>query len=365
MRIRTTSTCLLISRPAYLGESWGVNTMGNTMNLLLTLLFACAAVAQTWVQQQSGTPASLRGVSAVTANVVWASGSKGTYLRTSDGGATWRTATVPGSADLDFRAIHAVDERTAYLLSIGPGEKSRIYKTTDAGDHWVVAYTNPDPKGFFDALAFWDATHGIVLGDPVDGRFVILTTADGGASWRRRKTPSAADNEGAFAASNTCLVVRGAREAWFATGGVGGARVFHSTDGGETWSVAKTPVRSGSSSEGIFSLAFSDGRHGIAVGGDYNKTAETAGNVAVTSDGGRTWTAPAGTPPGGFRSAVAYLGDRKIWIATGTSGSDVSFDDGKNWKQFDTGSYNAMSFISSQAGWAVGPKGVVAKFKPE
>jgi len=284
-------------------------------------------------------------------------------LRTSDGGAHWRAATVPGAADLDFRAVRAVDERTAYLLSIGSGEKSRIYKTTDGGDRWVLAYTNPDPKGFFDALAFWDATHGIVVGDPVDGHFAVITTSDGGESWHRQKTPPAVPNEGAFAASNSCLMVRGTREAWFATGGPGGARVFHSTDGGQTWTVAKTPIRSDGASAGNFSLAFSDGRHGVAVGGDYNKTTEISGNVAVTSDGGKTWTAPAGPPPSGFRSAVEYIADRKMWIATGTSGSDVSYDDGKTWKQFDTGNYNAISFVSSQAGWAVGPKGAIARFK--
>jgi photosystem II stability/assembly factor-like uncharacterized protein len=331
--------------------------------LILSILCAGAAAAQSWVPQVSGTTASLRGISVVSPTVVWASGTKGTYLRTTDGGATWRAATVPGAADMDFRAIRAIDERTVFLLSIGNGEKSRVYKTTDGGERWTVSYPNPDPKGFFDALAFWDSSHGIVLGDPVDGHFVIFTTSDGGDTWRRQKTPGAVPNEGAFAASNTCLIVRGAREAWFGTGGPGGARVFHSTDGGQTWSVAKTPIRNDGASAGIFSLTFSDGRRGIGVGGDYDKTTETQGNIAVTSDGGKTWSVPGGTPPNGFRSAVEYLADRKMWIATGTSGSDFSVDDGKTWKQFDSGNYNAVSFASSQTGWAVGPKGAVAKFK--
>lgn len=332
------------------------------MRLMAAILSTAVARAQAWVPQESGTTASRRGVSAVSSTVVWASGSKGTYLRTTDGGAHWRVATVAGAADLDFRAI---DERTAYLLSIGSGEKSRIYKTADAGEHWNLIYTNPDPKGFFDALAFWDAAHAIVLGDPVDGHFVILTTSDSGETWQRRKTPAAVPNEGAFAASNTCLLVRGTREVWFGTGGPAGARVFHSADGGQTWSVVKTPIRNDGLSAGIFSLAFSDVRRGIAAGGDYNQTTDTTGNIAITADGGKTWTAPAGTPPNGFRSAVEYLADRKMWIATGTSGSDVSRDDGKTWRQFDTGNYNALSLISSEAGWAVGPKGALARFKAE
>src|SRR5271163_4495136 len=218
------------------------------MKPVLYLILTAIAYAQSWTPQLSGTNASLRAVSAVSATVIWASGSGGTFLRTTDGGAHWRAGKLPGAADLDFRAIRAIDDQTAYLLSIGTGEKSRVYKTTDAGERWNLLYTNPDPKGFFDAIASWDATHGILLGDPVDGRFVVFTTDDGGVTWKRQKTPAALTNEGAFAASNSCMHVRGTREVWFGTGGPGGARVFHSTDGGQTWSVAKTPVRNDGSS---------------------------------------------------------------------------------------------------------------------
>jgi photosystem II stability/assembly factor-like uncharacterized protein len=330
------------------------------MKTVASLVFASAALAQSWAPQDSGTTASLRGISAASATVVWASGSKGTFLLSNDG-RSWRRGTVTGAGDSDFRAIRGFDEKTAYAMSIGTGESSRIYKTTDAGERWNLLYTNPDPKGFFDALAFWDASHAIVLGDPVDGHFVVMTTADGGGTWKRQKTPAALPNEGAFAASNSCLIVRGTREAWF---GTGGGRVFHSTDGGATWSVAKTPVRSDSASAGIFSLAFSDGRNGVAVGGDYKLPAETTGNIAVTSDGGKTWSKPEGTPPNGFRSDVEYVVDRKMFMATGTSGSDISFDDGKTWKQFDKGDFNALSFVSGDRGWAVGPKGAIARLQP-
>ncbi len=335
------------------------------MRTVLFLALTVMAAGQSWVAQISGTNSSLRAVSAVSPTVVWASGSGGTVLHTTDGGEHWRAGKLPGAADLDFRAIRAIDDETAYLLSIGTGEKSRVYKTTNGGESWNLLYTNPDPKGFFDAIAFWDATHGILLGDPVDGRFVVFTTEDGGTAWKRQKTPAALANEGAFAASNSGVSVRGTREVWFGTGGPGGARVFHSTDGGQTWSVAKTPVRNDGSSAGIFSIAFMDGAHGVAVGGDYDKPTEITGTFAATSDGGKTWTGVAsGIPPSGFRSAVAFLTDRKMWIATGTSGSDFSTD-GKMWKQFDTGNYNAISFITSQAGWAVGPKGAIARFKME
>jgi photosystem II stability/assembly factor-like uncharacterized protein len=332
------------------------------MKIVLALLVAGPSFAQTWIPQASNTTASLRGVSAVNERVVWASGSGGTWLRTTDGGATWTASKIEGAETVDFRGIRAVDERTAWLMSIGPGEKSRIYKTSDAGEHWTLQFTNPDPKGFFDSIAFWDAAHGIVVGDALDGSAEVRTTADGGAQWERQKTPPSLTGEGSFAASNTCLFVRGDREAWYITGGTGAGRVFHSADEGRSWSVSATPIRNDSASAGIFSIAFADGRRGMIVGGDYSKDKEDRQNIAITTDAGRTWTAPSGGPKG-FRSAVAYLADRKVWVVTGTSGSDISTDDGQTWKLFDEGSFNAMSFVSSQAGWAVGGRGRIAKFQ--
>ena len=259
---------------------------------------------------------------------------------------------------MDFRAVHGFDDKTAVLLSIGSGEKSRIYKTKDGGGTWDITYTNGDPEGFFDAMAFWDASHGILLGDPVNGHFVVMTTDDAGDTWKKQKTPAALPNEGAFAASNSCMFLIGLHEVWF---GTGGARVFHSTDGGQKWTVATTPIRHDSANAGIFSIAFLNPLFGIAVGGDYSKPADASQNIAITVDGGKKWSAPEGGP-NGFRSAITYLPDLKMWIATGTSGSDVSTDKGKTWKQFDKGNYNAMSFILSYAGWAVGPKGAIARF---
>ena len=333
------------------------------MKLLLALCFTATCLAQSWVLQTSNTRASLRGVSAVDARTVFASGSGGTYLATNDGGVTWRAAKVPGAEALDFRGIRAIDARTVYLMSAGTGDKSRIYKTSDAGEHWTLLFTNPDPKGFFDAIAFWDAQHGIAAGDQLDGRAEILTTDDAGATWQRRNPPPALPDEGSFAASNSCLTLSGKRDAWFGTGGPGAARVFHSGDGGLSWTVATTPIRNDGPSAGIFSVAFADARHGVTTGGDYSKDKEDRQNVALTSDGGRTWAAPPGAGPRGFRSAVAYLAGRKLWIVTGTSGSDISTDGGKTWKLFDSGAFNAMSFVPGGDGWAVGPQGRIARFQ--
>ena len=205
-----------------------------------TLVFVAVsaiAAAQTWTPQHSGTTASLRGIAAVNDRVAWASGTAGTYLITTDGGATWTAAQVPGAESLDFRDVHALDDRAAWLLASGPGDKSRIYRTTDAGRHWTLQLTNPDAAGFLDAIAFWDAKRALALGDPVGGRFALFATEDGGDHWMRRDGPAAEPGEGAFAASGTCLIVTGSHDAWFATGGTH-ARIFHSTDDGVTWTAA-------------------------------------------------------------------------------------------------------------------------------
>jgi photosystem II stability/assembly factor-like uncharacterized protein len=330
-------------------------------------LLLCVGVAQRvapeWLSQSSGTTARLRGVSAVSATVAWASGGDGVYLKTTDGGATWKAATVSGAEALDFRDVEAFDADTAYLLSIGEGERSRIYKTTDGGGHWRLQFTNRDPKAFFDALAFWDADRGVAVSDSVDGRFVIIRTTDGGASWKEiptEKLPPALVGEGAFAASGTCIGVEGRNNVWIATTA---ARVLRSTDGGDTWQVATTPIPSGQPSAGIFSIAFKDSKNGVIVGGDYKKEGEARDNVATTSDGGRTWKLVKGPLPGGFRSAVAYAPGASTLVAVGPSGADYSLDGGASWSPVNGAGYHAISYARSGAGWAVGEGGRVAKFR--
>ena len=329
----------------------------------LLLLLGCAAcLGQTWIPQQSGSTSSLRGVSAVGGGVVWGSGTGGTWLRTTDGGATWQTGSVPGADGLDFRGIRAFDAQSAVLMSSGPGDKSKIYATGDAGKTWKLLFQNPDATGFFDSIAFADRKHGLLMGDRVGGQMTLFRTSDGGSHWSRVALPPAVAGEGGFAASNSCISLDG-KNVRIATGGKGTGRVYLSSDSGSTWKVVDTPIRKDSSSAGIFSIAFSDRRHGIVVGGEYTKAAETDGNIALTSDGGRTWLASKGTPPAGYRSSVAYMAKAKIWITTGTSGSDISGDGGANWRTFDSKAYNAISVAPDGSAWAVGPKGSIASFQ--
>ncbi len=316
--------------------------------------------------QQSGVKARLRGVSAVSARVAWASGADSTVLRTTDGGASWRKLSVTSEL-LDFRDVDAIDEQTAFVLAIGNGPASRIYKTTDGGDTWVLQFKNDDPKAFLDAMSFWDAKHGIAIGDSVAGQLYILTTDTGGASWKRvppSALPAALENEGAFAASGTNIAVVGTSHAWIATGAAPKARVLRTSDRGRTWKVADTPIASGPSS-GIFSITFRDKKHGVVVGGDYRKENEAVDNLAITEDGGETWKLVQGLS--GYRSVVAYVQpspETRGIIAVGPAGADYSRDDGRTWTPVEGLKFDTLSLARgkhTKVGWAAGANGSIAK----
>jgi len=362
---------------------------GAVLLLLATASYGLLCAQETrsgpWVMQSSGTTAGLRGIHAVGGGVAWASGTDGTVLRTEDSGYMWqRCAMPPGAEKLDFRGIWAWDADTAMVMSSGPGEVSRIYKTTDGCSHWRLLYTNPDKDGFWDAMVFWNSPvlgdeEGVLLGDPVCGFFQRFDLRRRGEEIARSKylneTPAPA-GAGVFAASNSSIVADGKRFQqsvhpilWFGTGGKPGPFVYR-LDGiyaevsayypqlsTHKWSRVRVPLASGDTS-GVFSLAFRDTKYGIAVGGDYQKPDASSGTAAWTADGGKTWTA-AEKRPHGYRSAVAWDADAKAWIAAGTNGSDISYDDGKTWAPLDNGNWNALSLP-----WVVGPQGRIAKLDP-
>ncbi|HEY8223942.1 MAG TPA: hypothetical protein VIG25_01610 [Pyrinomonadaceae bacterium] len=334
--------------------------------LFSALLLPLTLSTPRWTIQQTGVTVRLRGLSAVSKEVVWASGSASTVLRTTDGGATWHKFTVT-QEQLDFRDVDAIDATTAYLLSIGNGPASRIYKTTDAGVTWHLQFRNEDPKAFYDSMAFWDAKHGIAIGDSIDGRFCILTTING-MDWKRvppTSLPAALQNEGAFAASGSNIALFGKSKAWIATGAATKSRVLRTEDGGLTWTIAETPLKSGSSS-GIFSIAFRDAKHGVVVGGDYKNEQVAVDNLALTSDGGVTWKLIKGLS--GYRSAVGFLPGSQTIVAVGPSGADWSEDDGQTWRPIAGQGFDTLSFApglrkNSAVGFAAGLNGTMARLE--
>jgi photosystem II stability/assembly factor-like uncharacterized protein len=317
--------------------------------------------------QSSGVTASLRGVSAVSARVAWASGAHNSVLRTVDGGATWQRRPVAGADSLDFRSIRAIDARTAFVASAGDGAtgQARTYRTTDGGATWTLVLADTTKGAFFDALAFWDAAHGLAVSDPVGGRFLVVATDDGGRTWRRSTTmPDATAGEGAFAAGGAALGVGPAGSAWFVTGGPNGARVYRSIDGAHTWSATDVPLGSRGASIGLFGVAFRDARTGVAVGGDYTKAHEAAEYVYRSSDGGVTWSPAAPSPATtGFWSGLALVpGSRPAYVAVGGAGTMTSTDDGATWTRVDTTELNGVSFARDGTGWAVGPRGRIVRW---
>ena len=313
--------------------------------------------------QTSGTSALLIAVSPVNDNVVWVSGSQGTYARTTNGGATWTPGRVPGADSLQFRDVHAFDANNAYLLSIGNGNQSRIYKTSDGGASWKLQFTNPDSAGFYDCMSFWDTKRGIVIGDALGSDIAILVTTDG-QTWRRippASLPKAQPNEGSFAASGTCLVTRPGGHAWIVASNADHGRVLHTADYGKTWRVDTLPLTTRAGS-GPQSIAFRDTQHGVVLGGgNAAKPGDTL--IATTSDGGKTWTTRTSPALGtGVWGGVYVPGTAKpTVVAVGPTGSVYSTDEGATWTAIDALNYWSVGFASPRAGWAVGTQGRITK----
>ena len=380
------------------------------MLFFVWLLLSTIPAAQSGPRVQiSRTSENLRGVSVVSRQIAWASGTHGTYLRTIDGGQVWTPGQVPHATELDFRAVVAFSGDEAFLMSSGPGDQSRIYHTNDGGQLWDLQFTNSNPKGFFDSMVFWDSKHGIVLGDPIPNdkgklHFELLETEDG-QSWHAippSQLPEANEGEGSFAASNSCIsILKNAQSGasssagssdpniWFASGGKV-ARVFHSADRGKTWEVFNTHILHGPESAGIFSIAFRDARHGVIAGGDYKHPDDDGPNLAFTEDGGKTWSLST-LKPQAFFSAVAY--DQQVNAAAirleqekqsstargkklGTPiapqrlfivGEDFIFDfrppnnpSRINGKKKEGFAFNAVSPFPDGGALVVGPKGTIA-----
>ncbi|PVI07922.1 Oligoxyloglucan reducing end-specific cellobiohydrolase [Periconia macrospinosa] len=318
----------------------------------------------TWSLKSTNSTQQFRGLSPVSDKVVWVSGTSGTVLRTTNGGSSWSNISpsfAPENAtNFQFRDIHAWSAESAVVLSIGEGDLSRIYVTSDGGKNWSKTFVNEEPAAFYDCLAFEDEKHGLAMSDPVEGKFRLIETWDGGATWDivdPQGIPAALTGEFGFAASGTCIEAAAGR--WYiASGGVDPGRVYGSSDGHE-WKVSNTSIPGGPAA-GVFSVRFRDEKYGIAVGGDYEKPTGNVDNAAWSEDSGATWK-KAESFPGGYRSGASWVPGRShVAIAVGTSGSDITVDGGKNWHSIGNGTFDAVECVKEGVCWASGAQGRVA-----
>jgi photosystem II stability/assembly factor-like uncharacterized protein len=339
----------------------------NTIPLIacLGILGACSQPAQTeyaisWAEQQSGTDLSLRGLSLVDASTIWVGAPEGHVLRSLDGGQNWRHTIIPGAELLDLRSVHAFDRERALLFTAGT--PAQLYSTDDGGQNYALVYEDPSNEAFFDSLAFWDDQNGIAFSDPVGGAFHILLTQNGGQNWSAADNlPVPLDGEAGFAASDTSIALASAGRVWIGTGGAQIARVLFSGDWGQSWQVFDTPLASGSSGAGIFSLAAANNRL-FAVGGNYTDEDVIDGVMAWSDDDGRTWTTPS-IGPSGYRSAIAAIpGLAGYLVAVGPNGADLSRDNGESWHRISETGYHAVAFADDgRSGFATGSDGRIAK----
>ena len=337
----------------------------------------------TLTPQTSGTTQLLIAVSPVNDQVVWAAGTGGTYVVTTDGGNTWRSGVVPGAADFQFRDVQGVSDKVAYLMSIGNYAPSfRIYKTVDGGHTWTKQFENELKGAFYDCFAFWTPNRGITHSDSVNGVFPDIRTTNG-TTWESiaGNMPPALPGEASFSASGTCIATEGSENAWIATGGSTIARILATTDGGNTWNAYDTPFVSNPSA-GAISVAFADPLNGIVAGGDLSSN--NPGQVATSSDGGQTWTltptAPVegaifclalvrGQPQGQngygnsdnpYNRAVVVTSETEPNYSSGNAAWSPDF--GQTWYELPgVSGYWAVAFANRNAGWFVGNNGQILK----
>jgi photosystem II stability/assembly factor-like uncharacterized protein len=330
--------------------------------LFILLFFPFIGFGQSYslILQNSETSTSFRGMSIVSDQVAWVSGSNGTIGKTTDGGSTWQWIKPTGYEKLDFRDIEAFD--TDKAIVVNAGSPAYILLTIDGGKSWTQTYKNTDSAIFLDGMAFWDSKRGMAFGDPIKNRMQLLRTNDGGLSWEDISANLKEEmlaGEAGFAASGTSITTMDKGKVWIATGGAT-SNIYYSNNYGNKWGFYKCPILQGESSTGVFSVAFQTKKTGVVVGGNYLKDNENSNNILLTNNSGKTWTKPL-KPVSGFRSGVIYVNE-KVMIATGSSGTDFSTDAGISW--YNISKINLNVIQKSQSGKLIllaGNKGQIYK----
>jgi len=321
------------------------------------LLTVCTILqAQKIEHFTSGTKSSLRGLSVVTDQIIWVSGSNGSVGKSLNGGTTWEWMAVKGFEKRDFRDIEAFDKNTAIILAIA--EPAQILKTTDGGLNWKIVFTDSAKGMFLDAMDFYNKKNGMVVGDPIEGKFFLAYTKNKGDYWipysGKKKQLRWVANEGeAFFASSGTNIKHLKKGKYRLVSGGKSARWFD--ENGDH----SLPIIQGKESTGANSIAIFKNQYAV-VGGDFAYDKDTTRNCLITKDAGKNWISPT-TAPRGYRSCVVYISGEQL-ITCGTSGVDISEDGGINWRLISPeGFHVCQKAKKGKAVFLAGSNGKIAK----
>ncbi|MDE3236820.1 MAG: oxidoreductase [Bacteroidota bacterium] len=321
----------------------------------LFLLITVTGKAQNIALLASNKTVSLRGLSVVTDQVLWASGSNGMVAKSTDGGKSFQWMQVSNFEKRDFRDIEAFDSNTAIIMAAA--EPALILKTRNGGKSWYKVFEDSTQGMFLDAMDF-HGDDGVVIGDPINQHVFEAYTTDAGEHWKIIiPKDSVAKGEAFFAASGTNAKLLGIDNQnpaiLFVSGGTLSRFFFN-----EYASVL--PLMQGKESAGANSIAIHPFNKNIyVVGGDFSKDTVSQMNACYSTDKGRTWQQPV-TPPHGYRSCVIYLSAETL-LTCGTSGVDISYDGGRNWQLISTESFHvAQKAKKGNTVFMAGSKGKIA-----
>lgn len=311
---------------------------------------------------QSSTTASFRGLSVVDDSVAWVSGSQGTLLRSVNGGKVWNTVQVPGFEKADFRTLYAFDSLNALIGNAG--SPAVLLRTENGGKTWTEVYRNAHPDAFLDGVDFWDGRNGIVYGDPINQRLLVLQTSDAGRTWKEMaesERPKLDSGEASFAASGTNIRTWGKSKILIATGGKV-SRLWFSENKGKNWRTIPVPMLQGKASQGVFSVAVHK-KTWMLVGGDYLADTLRERHVWFSGNAGTSGRFPM-VPTRGYRECVEILANGE-WLATGPTGTEISRDGGFTWQAVsdERGFHVVRKARKGNLVLMAGGKGKVARFE--
>jgi photosystem II stability/assembly factor-like uncharacterized protein len=325
------------------------------IGFLLIQTFLSAQINQISFKDFPVDGSSIRALETISRSEIWFAGSNGKYGRIHNDIIQIDSVKKLNNKVLHFRSI-AYNKKNIFILSIE--NPAVIYKIDVKNGQFntTAVYKEDHPKVFYDSMTFLDNKYGIAVGDPTENCLSVIRTENGGKSWGKlscKNLPEITDGEACFAASNTNISTY-KNNIWMVTGGKK-ARIFHSTNRGDTWKVYNTPIVQGGTMTGIFTVDFYDDQNGIIMGGNWEKKPDLNATKAITKDGGKTWNLISNGKLPGYISCVQYFpGSAKKILAVSTEGIYLSQNSGNTWEKISNRGFYTLRFSDKNTVWLAG-----------